>query len=157
VTELQSAVENEELLWFLDSLIAIRADTKSTDGRLAVSENWTPRGGGSPLHTHAYEDEAFLVLEGELHFWRGETAFRHGPGGLAFLPRALQHGFTVTSDEAHFLVIMTPGGFEDFYRTGTPATSATYPPSPATKADVDRAMQMAIKLGTSIDGPPPTL
>lgn len=157
MTDVESTSASEELLWFLDSLIAIRADKAATGGKMALSENWTPRGGGSPLHTHSHEDETFLVLEGELQFWLGDTAFRHGPGGLAFLPRAQQHGFAVTSETAHFIVIMTPGGFEEFYRTGTPATEATFPPNPATPADIERAMAKAVELGNSIDGPPPSI
>ncbi|MCD2198055.1 cupin domain-containing protein [Actinomycetospora endophytica] len=156
MAQMQSAVDAGDLWWFLDSLIAIRADKSQTGGKLAVSENWTPRGGGSPLHTHSQEDETFLVLDGELHFWLGDETFQQGTGGLAFLPRSRQHAFSVTSETAHFMVIMTPGGFEDFYRTGRRATEPTFPPGPATQEDFKRAMDMAVSLGTSIDGPPPT-
>jgi mannose-6-phosphate isomerase-like protein (cupin superfamily) len=156
MTQTQHALVAEDLWWFLDSLIAIRADKVKTDGKLGISENWAPRGGGSPLHTHSKEDETFVVLEGELHFWLGDETFQQGPGGTAFLPRSRQHAFSVTSETAHFMVIITPGGFEDFYRTGRRAVDATFPPEPPTRDDFKRAMDMAVSLGASIDGPPPT-
>jgi quercetin dioxygenase-like cupin family protein len=157
VTSLESAVSSGTLLKFLDSLLAIRADRKQTAGQLGVSESWAPAGHASPLHVHSREDEAFFIIEGELQFWRGdEQPFRLGPGGLAWLPRERSHAFTVTSSTAHFLVIMTPGGFEDMFRTGVPTTTTTVPaPGPPPSGDVDRAMTALTELGVTILGPPP--
>jgi hypothetical protein len=42
----------------------------------------------------------------------------------------VEHRFRVDSDEAHFLLLLTPAGFEEFTRTcGWPATALTMPPA----------------------------
>ena len=52
--------------WFLGGLSIIKASGETTEGRVAVTENWAPQGYGSPLHVHHREDEWFYVLSGEL-------------------------------------------------------------------------------------------
>ena len=42
--------------WFLGGLSTIKASGQTTSGRVAVTENWAPRGHGSPLHVHHKED-----------------------------------------------------------------------------------------------------
>jgi mannose-6-phosphate isomerase-like protein (cupin superfamily) len=59
-----------------------------------------PPGGGPPLHTHATEDEFFLVLEGEISFWIDGTISRVGEGGTAFVPRGLPHCFKNRSNRS---------------------------------------------------------
>ena len=69
-----------EARWFLGALTTIKASGETTGGRVAVTENWAPRGHGSPLHVHHNEDEWFYVLSGELTFWvDGETDHRTAP------------------------------------------------------------------------------
>jgi mannose-6-phosphate isomerase-like protein (cupin superfamily) len=159
VTGLGTAASSGALLTFLDSLLAIRADADGTAGRLGLSESWAPHGHASPLHVHSREDEAFFVIDGEMQFWRGdEEPFRLGPGGLAWLPRERIHAFTVTSSTAHFLVIMTPAGFEDVFRTGTPTGDVTLPsPGPPATADLDRAAAALARAGVTVLGPPPEI
>ena len=41
--------------WFLGGLSIIKASGETTEGRVAVTENWAPRGYGSPLHVHHHE------------------------------------------------------------------------------------------------------
>jgi hypothetical protein len=37
-----------EALWFLGSLVTLKAADETTDGRVAVLEHYSPRGSGSP-------------------------------------------------------------------------------------------------------------
>ena len=46
-----------EARWFLGALATIKSSGETTGGRVAVTENWAPRGHGSPLHVHHNEDE----------------------------------------------------------------------------------------------------
>ena len=88
-----------------------------------------PRGCGSPLHVHHNEDEWFYVIEGELTFWVGGEVIEAPAGSFVYGPRDVPHTFVVSSDDARFLLVTEPGGFEDFMRAmGRPAESLTMPP-----------------------------
>src|SRR3954452_23380179 len=93
-----------EALWFLGSLVTIKASGEDTGGRMAVVEHLSPRGSGSPLHVHRNEDESFYVLEGELTMWvDGETILAR-EGSFVYGPRDVPHTYLVSSGEARFLV-----------------------------------------------------
>ena len=99
------------------------ASGEATAGRVAVTENWAPRGYGSPLHVHHREDEWFYVLSGELTFWiDGETKVAR-EGSFVYRPRDVPHTFIVSSDEARFLLVVEPAGFE------TSCSGSPTPPS----------------------------
>jgi quercetin dioxygenase-like cupin family protein len=77
--------------------------------RLAFIEYTTRAGEEPPDHTHATEDEIFYVLKGELAFRCGDETFEVGVGGFIFLPRGLEHGYQIRSDnEVKLLVITSP-------------------------------------------------
>lgn len=48
--------------------LTFKARGEQTNGSFTALENVIPPGQGPPLHTYAYEDEAWYVLEGELRF-----------------------------------------------------------------------------------------
>src|SRR3954452_3390865 len=50
-----------------------------------------PRALGSPVHTHAHEDEWTYVLEGYVGVQVGETLVTAGPGDLVLKPRGVAH------------------------------------------------------------------
>ena len=104
-----------------------------TDGRVAVIHHLAPRGAGSPLHVHHREDEWFYVTEGELTFWVGGQVIAAPAGSFVYGPRDIPHTFEVTSDEARFLLVTEPAGFEGFMRAAAvPAQALTLPPAPST-------------------------
>lgn len=144
-------VSEGEALWFSDALVSFVATGTQTGDALTVAEARAPRGAGSPLHRHVHEDEAWFVLEGELTFWLGDEERRAGPGTFVFGPRGVAHRFCVESDEARFLLILTPAGFEDFVRAcGCPAAARTLPPSDLPAKDVDLLMAAARRHGVDI-------
>ena len=60
-------------------------------------------------HTHATEDEMFYVLEDALTFQCGQESFDLEKGGFIFLPRGIEHGYTIRSqDPVRLLVITAP-------------------------------------------------
>lgn len=83
-------------------------------GAMSIVDTFSPAGSGPPRHVHHAEDEAFVLLSGEVEFWVAGRTFRRGPGGTAFVPRGTEHTFKALSD-ARKLVILTPGGFESFF------------------------------------------
>jgi hypothetical protein len=70
-------------------------------------------------------------------------------------PRDLPHTFTVTSDEARFLLVVEPAGLDDFIRTlSEPADSLTLPPAAVEPPAMDAMMAAAAEHGIEILGPP---
>jgi quercetin dioxygenase-like cupin family protein len=144
-----------EQLWFLGVLVTIKSSAETTDGRVAVIEHLAPQGFGSPLHVHHREDEWFYVLEGELTFWVGGELIDAPAGSFVYGPRDIPHTFVVASEQARFLLVTEPAGFEGFVRAfGEPAATATLPPPSSTPPDFERLAALAAEHGMEILGPP---
>lgn len=136
--------------WFLGNQVWQRADSAQTGGALGLIEQLVPPGLGSPYHVHHQEDEAFYVLEGEIRFFSGDRSWVLGPGGFAFLPRDIPHGFRTEGDvPSRSLLLVTPGGFEGFV-----AELSTIEP-PAGPPDMEQLMATAARYGLDILGPLP--
>jgi quercetin dioxygenase-like cupin family protein len=101
-------------------------DGERTGGRVAVVEHPLPaRSLGSPLHTHHNEDEYSFVLEGRLGVQLGNDTFEVGPGDFVAKPRGVEHAFWNPTDEpARLLELITPAGFEDYFRDLAPLLAA---------------------------------
>jgi quercetin dioxygenase-like cupin family protein len=144
-----------EALWFLGTLVTIKSSAETTDGRVGVTENLAPRGSGSPLHVHHNEDEWFYVIEGELTFWVGGETIVAPAGGFVFGPKGIPHTFIVSSEEARFLLVAQPAGFERFMRAaGEPAQRLEIPPPATEPPDVAALTAAAAEYGIEITGPP---
>jgi quercetin dioxygenase-like cupin family protein len=144
-----------EHLWFFGGLTTIKADGAQTGGRVLVTEQIAPRGGGSPLHVHHNEDEWFYVLEGELTLWVDGTTVVAGPGSFVFGPRDVPHTFVVSSDQARFLLVTGPAGFEGFVRAlAEPAAAPELPPAPGAPPEMEPVLRAAAEYGLEILGPP---
>ena len=145
------AAGSGEALWFADSLLTYKTTGAQTAGHLALAECRAPRDAGSPRHRHLNEDEAWYVLEGRLTFWLDEETFTAQAGDFVFGPRGVTHRFRVDSEEARFLLVLTPAGFEDFTRdSGWPATADTLPPSDLPAPDAERLAAAVARCGLEI-------
>jgi quercetin dioxygenase-like cupin family protein len=141
--------------WFLGALCTIKSSGETTGGRVTVTENWAPRGHGSPLHVHRQEDEWFYVLSGELTFWVDGQVITATEGSFVYGPRDVPHTFTVSSDEARFLLVVEPAGLEDFIRVlSEPAQSLSLPPASIEPPAMETMMAAAAEHGIEILGPP---
>jgi mannose-6-phosphate isomerase-like protein (cupin superfamily) len=64
-------------------------------------------------HVHEEEDDAFLILEGELTFDLDDGPVAAGPGTFVLVPPGVEHGFANrTSEPVRMLNIHAPGGFD---------------------------------------------
>ena len=144
-----------EALWFLGVLATIKASAETTDGTVAVIEHLAPQGAGSPLHVHSREDEWFYVIEGELTLWVGGETIVAPAGSFVFGPKGIPHTFMVSSEEARFLLVAEPAGFDRFMRAaGEPAPRLEIPPPPTEAPDVAALTALAAEYGIEIIGPP---
>jgi len=144
-----------EALWAFGGLAVVKASNDATDGRVFVVEQLAPRGAGSPLHVHHREDEWFYVIEGELTFWVGGELTDAPAGSFVYGPRDIPHTFDVVSDQARFLLVTEPAGFEKFMRAASePAPTLTIPPQPTEPPDLEALTALAAEHGIEILGPP---
>ena len=77
-------------------------------GRVFGMSEWQGGGPAQRLHVHHEDDEAWHVLDGSVEFrfadGRREMA---GPGTTVFVPAGVAHTY-VTSDDARYLIVLTP-------------------------------------------------
>lgn len=140
-------------VWFAGTLMRIHADRASTDGQLALIEQWGRRGFSPPLHVHHQEDQLLFVVEGAITARIGEHEQPVAAGESVWLPRHVPHTFRVDSEDVHLLEVTTPGGFEQFHvDAGDPALDARVPDP--TEPDVGRMLATIAPYGAEIVGPP---
>ncbi|HLH50485.1 MAG TPA: cupin domain-containing protein [Roseiarcus sp.] len=86
--------------------------------RLALVEHpLPPKALAAPLHRHHREDEYSFVLEGRIGAMLGESVVVGEVGDLIFKPRHQWHTFWNAGDApARILEIISPGGFENYFR-----------------------------------------
>ena len=116
VGEAKSERPREEKLVFGEVTVVIRVSAEDSDGAMTVLEEVPPMV-DTPLHVHSRENELFYILEGEHIITLGEREHLLGPGDALFAPRGVPHaqrrGEPGVGRE---LVVLTPGGFEQFFR-----------------------------------------
>jgi quercetin dioxygenase-like cupin family protein len=142
-------------VWLLGGLYSYKARGRETGGAYSLFEVQGPV--ATPRHVHEGEDEAFYVASGEVSFLIGDELVKGGPGTFALVPRGVQHGFRLESEDARLVLLLTPGdaGHEAlFEEMGEPAGSHVVPPAPSAPPDAERLAEIAARHGTQIVGPP---
>src|SRR3954468_16861351 len=104
---------------FLGS-VAVRwlIDGAEADQRFSVVDHaMSPHALAAPLHMHTREDEYSYVLQGRMGALLGDDVVEAGPGDLVHKQRDQWHTFWNAGDEpCRILEIISPAGFEDFFR-----------------------------------------
>jgi len=141
-------------VWFLGTLMTVKATGETTRGAFGLIEQELPPGFATPMHVHHSEDEPFYILEGEVTFHCGERTLVAQPGAFVFLPRGIVHGFEVTGGTpARLLQFNFPAGIEHFFvAAGEPAPTRTLPPPGP--PNLDKVIALADAYHFEIVGPP---
>ncbi len=102
-------------------------DGERTGGAFSLVEHpLPPRALGAPLHTHRNEDEYSYVLAGRVGVQLGDQVLEADRGDLVSKPRGVPHAFWNAGEEpARLLEIITPAGFENYFREMAPLLAAT--------------------------------
>lgn len=104
-----------------------------TGGKLAIVEHPFPVGAAVPPHLHTREDEYSIVTEGEIGFRSGDREVVLGAGGYITKPRGELHAmWNAGRTPARMIEVITPAGFEHFFREV--ADMAAAPPDPEVAA-----------------------
>ena len=100
---------------FFSARARILAHGDATDGRFGLVE-MTGVGANSmpPLHVHHNEDEGFYVLSGEVTFFTPGNEITLRPGEYFLAPKDVPHTYRVGDQDANWLVVSLPAGFEQF-------------------------------------------
>ncbi len=132
--------------------VAILLDGAATNQKYTVMEATLPPKSGPPPHVHTREDEAFLVLTGEVTFYLGDQTIVRQKGESLFAPRNIPHHFKNTgTEDAVLLETASPAGIEDFFEAaGKPLGSRQDRPQPPTPADIQHMRAIAPDYGITI-------
>jgi len=111
------ATVSADVVWdVLGQRVTCLLDAERTGGAMSVFLVVAPAGVGVPAHTHTMEDEAFVVLEGEIEGTKGGKAFRLRAGEAMYSAKGEEHSFrNAGAGEARVLVMTRPAGFERFF------------------------------------------
>ena len=139
----------ERMRSFLGTPLTFLIDSADTGGAYSLMEAILRPGEEPPPHVHTTEDEAYYILDGAWTFRCGATSTEAGPGSLVFLPRHLQHSFTVHAEAARALVLISPGGLDAaFHELSRPEDAAEAPP-------LGQVLETFGRYGVQFPAPPP--
>jgi len=138
---------NAPAYFFAGGTMTLHLTGAQTGGAFCLLEDRMPPGHATPPHVHRDEDEAFLVLEGELDVVvAGETTTVRA-GGSAFAPRGIPHQLRNTSGRpVRVIVVGTPAGFDAFVAAAGAPMADGPPPPPAP----ERLAAIAARFGIEV-------
>lgn len=144
----------------VDMLCRIVLTGEDTGGAFSLVEERAAMGAMTPRHLHRREAETFIVLDGALEGWCEGTTTMVDAGTMLHLPAGREHAFRVASSAAHFYTLITPSGFETFFRDSgvelaQPFGGELPTPGPLSPEAIGRLVALLEPLGCSITGPPP--
>lgn len=127
-------------------VFTLRGD--ETGGRLSLTEfvMAPPPAPGPPPHAHEDADETVYVLDGTLEMSIGERTLTGTAGAVMFVPRGVFHDLANPGPgPARMLVILTPPGYEGFWREMAALQSG---PDGPPDVETVRALQRRYHLAT---------
>ena len=123
-------------LTFGTNLMSFLVGSEETGGNFSLLEVSARPGSEPPYHIHEREDETFYLLEGRVGVMLDGVVHELVPGDSIFLPRGIPHTFRIRSEYSRSLAIITPSGFEGFFKMlGEPARSLDIPEPGSLPAD----------------------
>ena len=119
---------------FLGSIgVDFKLWSADTGGSVAIVEHPFPVGAIVPAHLHTREDEWSIVTAGAIGFRSGNREVVLESGGYITKPRGEMHTMWNAGNEpARMIEVITPGGFEGFFRDLSEllAAGSAGPPDP---------------------------
>jgi len=108
--------------------VVFKIDGEDSGGALSIVEHPFAVGALVPPHIHHREDEFSIVLEGQIGFRSNDQEVVLGPGGYIVKPRGETHAmWNAGSSAARMIEVISPAGFERFFRELSDMTEAGAP------------------------------
>ena len=108
--------------------VAFKINGEDTGGALSIVEHPFAVGAMVPPHIHRLEDEISIVLEGEIGHRSEDQEVVLGAGGYIIKPRGEVHAmWNAGSTPARMIEVITPAGFEGFFREFADITDVRRP------------------------------
>ncbi|SRR5579883_522442 len=101
---------------YLGSQVRVHADAADTNGQFSMLEFEVKAGSEPPMHFHENEDEFVVVLEGRMEATVNGTKRIVEAGQSVMFPRRVPHTFKVLTPSMRTMGVITPAGFEEFFR-----------------------------------------
>ncbi|WP_343674417.1 cupin domain-containing protein [Chitinophaga sp.] len=134
--------------WYIGHLLSVLLRSADTNGLFSLLKMSEIKGLEPPPHIHTKEDETFLLLEGEIEFSVKNETYHAVAGDTMFLPRNIQHSFKVLTARSEVLILLTPGGLEQYFiEMSEPAPEVKQAPLPSGPPDIARLIATAAKYG----------
>lgn len=100
---------------FGGSLARLLVPGEQTANAYCMLEISSPAGRSTPMHTHEHEDEAIMMLDGELEVLVDGERHLLKSGSSVMLPRGSRHQLINRTDSmSRYIVVCSPAGFERF-------------------------------------------
>jgi quercetin dioxygenase-like cupin family protein len=99
--------------WYKGILASQMAGPADNDRAFDFVISKISRGTEPPPHVHSREDEFVYVFAGEMKVYVDGEVFAVNGGECVFLPRRTPHAWLITSEQAHVILLVVPGGFLD--------------------------------------------
>jgi quercetin dioxygenase-like cupin family protein len=98
----------ENTVLFLGGMKAsFLVDGEDSQGQYCLIHMEERKGLEPPPHIHTREDEAYYVLEGEVTYHIADRVIHATPGTYVFAPRGIEHTFSLKTEQANVLVLLT--------------------------------------------------
>ena len=112
--------------------VIYKIDAVATGGAFAICETTAEPGRLIPPHLHETEDEFSYVIEGRIGVLIGDQEHIAEAGSWVIKPRGIPHTYWNPGPEpARLIEIITPAGFEGFFRDLSRILGADGPPDVA--------------------------
>ena len=149
---IEDAAGNGTIL-FAGTMVDVLVPATAMDGTFSLLRIANPPGCWTPPHLHRVEDETVYVLSGTMRAETPDGARDLLSGQALVLPRGRPHRLgNAGAEEAHFLVLCTPGGFDGLVRAAGRSAGAGETPA-MTEADVARLVEAAPRHGIELLAP----
>ena len=128
--------------------MSVLIDSKDTNGNFSLCHIIEVKGLEPPRHVHSREDESFYILEGVIEYNVDDQVLHAEKGDWVFLPKNIPHSFKVITETAEALMLLSPGGFENFFiEMSEPAKAMELPPRPQGPPDIKKMDALSSKYG----------
>ncbi|HEX8606759.1 MAG TPA: quercetin 2,3-dioxygenase [Pseudoduganella sp.] len=137
-----------------DQVFTYLGNGNGSAGKFLAVMTEGPAGDMIPPHFHALHTEVFFPLEGTLNMIGNAQKLMAEPGDIVHIPAGTIHAYQMNRHYTKFIGFLTPGVFDDFFRTiGDPYQPHMFPQNPG-PLRFDRVLEKLDELDLYLVGKP---